>query len=804
MLLQQIKLNNIRSYIDEIINFSTGSTLLSGDIGCGKSTILLTVEFALFGSSRSELPAESLLRKGAVQGSVEIHFQLENQNIIIQRNLKKDKTSIKQTAGHIIINNVKKELTPVELKAEVIHLLGYPEEYITKNKNLIFRYTVYTPQEEMKLILQENYETRLDALRKIFNIDKYRNVRDNVQIYLKQMRTNIAILKTRLEPFDEQKAQLEKLVFEKKQLGVELTKLEPQVKELQEQLRTKKNNLIFLEDGQKVFLERKQELQQLKIQQQSFEQQIDQILTKQEQIKQDLAQQSVPNEFSVIQTKQEIKLLEEQKQICLSAETKIQTQIDNLQTQIQDAQKNVQEIVAQVSEITEKKSVYEGLREELADKEELLKQQEQLEGLLETTSVTVTKNQTIQSQAKKVQDNIGSMDKCPTCLQEVSDFHKRSIQAEKDHEIRGLETMLQEFVAKKEELVKKKTNLKELLDKLAIKETESVKLKVEIRQLEEKNIELAEKKVQLKSWVQKNNRLMQKLAEQKNERKNEVFDEQLVKKQELINKFSKHELLTKNLEENIEQITVLKTKLLHVQNESQKTVEKLFNRKDLTEEIEILKKEFEQFAVQEKEVSLQQMRLRTNHTNVELQERKSLEILDSLKKQQIELIKLKELYHWIDAHFLKLTYTIEKQVMLNIHHLFNQVFKEWFAILIDDENIYSRLDDTFTPIIEQNGYEISFSNLSGGEKTSAALAYRLALNKVINEVIQQIKTKDLLILDEPTDGFSTEQLDKVRDVLERLNLRQTLIVSHETKIESFVENIVRVNKEDHVSNVIMS
>ncbi len=97
---------------------------------------------------------------------------------------------------------------------------------------------------------------------------------------------------------------------------------------------------------------------------------------------------------------------------------------------------------------------------------------------------------------------------------------------------------------------------------------------------------------------------------------------------------------------------------------------------------------------------------------------------------------------------------------------------------------------------------MSFSNLSGGEKTSAALAYRLALNRVINDVVHQIKTKDVLILDEPTDGFSTHQLDKVRDVLEKLNLTQTIIVSHESKIESFVENVIRIQKEGHVSSVI--
>jgi exonuclease SbcC len=65
-----------------------------------------------------------------------------------------------------------------------------------------------------------------------------------------------------------------------------------------------------------------------------------------------------------------------------------------------------------------------------------------------------------------------------------------------------------------------------------------------------------------------------------------------------------------------------------------------------------------------------------------------------------------------------------------------------------------------------------------------------------------IKTKDLLILDEPTDGFSSEQLDKVRNVLDELNMKQTIIVSHEAKIESFVDHVIRIHKNEHVSRVV--
>jgi len=175
----------------------------------------------------------------------------------------------------------------------------------------------------------------------------------------------------------------------------------------------------------------------------------------------------------------------------------------------------------------------------------------------------------------------------------------------------------------------------------------------------------------------------------------------------------------------------------------------------------------------------------------------------ALKKVAKEKIKdLKEKDNWINLHFINLMATIEKHVMVTILQEFNELFKEWFTLLIEDDLMQVRLDDSFTPVVEQDGYEIDFAQLSGGERTSLALAYRLSLNKVINNMITNIKTRDLLILDEPTDGFSTEQLDRVRIVLDKLNASQVILVSHETKIESFVDNVIRIGKGNQVSSII--
>ena len=103
--------------------------------------------------------------------------------------------------------------------------------------------------------------------------------------------------------------------------------------------------------------------------------------------------------------------------------------------------------------------------------------------------------------------------------------------------------------------------------------------------------------------------------------------------------------------------------------------------------------------------------------------------------------------------------------------------------------------------MEQQDYEIEYAYLSGGERTAIALAYRLALNQVINSLLSKIKTRDLVILDEPTDGFSDQQLDKMRDVLQQLNIGQLIIVSHEQKIEGFVDNVIKFKKENGITKV---
>ncbi len=243
--------------------------------------------------------------------------------------------------------------------------------------------------------------------------------------------------------------------------------------------------------------------------------------------------------------------------------------------------------------------------------------------------------------------------------------------------------------------------------------------------------------------------------------------------------------------------------------------ERLQNLKEKKDELE---KEIEDFdEVKEKKEDLDESidDLRDNLTDIEKAISSEESKKESLKERIGELqeeIKEKEearenrnkiisYREWLNNYLSNLMETMEKHYMGNLQKRFNQLFGEWFQKLVEEKGLVVRVNDRFAPVIEQEGYQAEYENLSGGEKSSVALAYRLALNEVINSQVENIKTKDLLILDEPTDGFSSRQLDKIRDILNELSIRQTIVVSHEPKLESYVDNVINVYKEGGVSRI---
>ena len=164
--------------------------------------------------------------------------------------------------------------------------------------------------------------------------------------------------------------------------------------------------------------------------------------------------------------------------------------------------------------------------------------------------------------------------------------------------------------------------------------------------------------------------------------------------------------------------------------------------------------------------------------------------------------KLRERQIWLRDYFVPTVQAIEKSVLATINQEFDVLFEKWFGMLVRDPDKEVGIDEDFTRAVTQGGYEQDVEYLSGGERTSIALAYRLALNVLAQRVSVGMKS-NLLILDEPTDGFSKEQLGTVREVLDDVGCPQVVIVSHDKELESFADQIFRVEKTGSESSVKM-
>ncbi len=715
MKINSVELESIRSYTQGQIEFPSGTVLLSGDVGHGKSTLLMAVEFALFGLRGSQLSGEDLLREGTNEGSVRLEFTVNKKNYEIERNLKRHGDSVRQESGYLIKNSARQELSPRELKARVFKILGYPMEMLSKRKSLIYRYTVYTPQEKMKEILEASDESRLDTLRKVLGINKYKEIRDNVVTVRRASKHYQNTLQGIYSDLDEKKE-------DKKQLEEKTSELEKSIAGLKEK---KKNRKQELEKHRK----RKQDIQE-KVQK------FHELDKKESNQENDLKNHK--NQLKEKENKK--KELEQKIQGIKELEKPSDKQLSKIKEETQELQQKKEKY------LQENKGITKEIDELLNKKEDIEQKQKELDKQLSNKKAG---KKTIE---KTTQDLEEAGSECPVCGHELTEEHRRKELEKKRKRIQELEKQIKEHENQEEQAKKDK---KELKDK--------------IKQKKDKEIQKVNKK------IKERKKLRKKVKEytEKQEKKKEL-EQDLEKKQEKIQETRKR-----------------------IQ-ETRKTLQR--TRQELEKVKHVKQKE------QEIEKKLEQARKKLSNTKEKLASKKTQlkdtqKNLEDLKKEIRKKKEAKKLNQKIEKHknwlegLGELSSTIEEQFMLNLQKRFNNLFNEWFDVLVENDELDVRVNEKFSPIIEREGYQTSYHRLSGGERTSVALAYRLALNEVVNFLVEGINTKDLIILDEPTDGFSTSQLDKVRDIIRDLDISQMILVSHELKVESYVENVINVRKE---------
>lgn len=664
MIIKELELNNIRSHGHSLIKFPLGKTLLEGDIGAGKSSVLIAIEFALFGLGSDS--GSSVLKLGEESGEVRMAFDVEGTAYEVTRKLTRKSGRVQQSDGYLVTPAETLNLSPSELKERILEILEFNEAPDPRAQSWIYRYAVYTPQEEMKGILMLAPEQRLQILRRAFRVEDYKTAVTNAEEAVRQIRVDASRLDGVSEGVGELKRDVDQLQHEEEGHRNRVAELEAAASKAERDVTAVKA--------------RREEVRKL--------------------------------ELGLRQTN---------------------TEKDYYERLKSEATKDAGELEGEIA----------GIKKDLDKTEAFLKEAAGMKGTSSKPLAYLRRQErTLEAKAKKLtgikaaiesklSDYQSMMDKgvCPVCDRpvEAHDFEQRRSKkdAERKHVSDELESAESSLAGVREQIIKAEA-LAETKRSVALRRSERSRLKAE-----------------------------------------------LTKKETAKKKFEKREAFAKTALQQVAK------RLKELDNVTERGKEV---GKNLAEAESVLKK-----------------------TEVELV--KAKERLESVQKQQtkiaIEIVAkeeasnkgrvLREREIWLGDYFIPTVKTIEKSVLATINQEFDSLFKRWFGMLVSDPDKEVSVDEDFTPAVSQGGYEQDVRYMSGGERTSVALAYRLALNILAQRVSAGMKS-NLLILDEPTDGFSKEQLGNVREVLDEVGCPQVILVSHDKELESFADQIFRIDR----------
>ena len=489
---------------------------------------------------------------------------------------------------------------------------------------------------------------------------------------------------------------------------------------------------------------------------------------------------------------------------------KIDGDITKTQSQMEQLSDDVGELEETLGKNKDKKSKL--LNQE---KDKLEKENEKLESARNSiekdrkkVEATLTRNKTIQEGLQEEIDKFAKIgSKCPYCESKITKEHLESLESERKEKLAEIKKILKKSMddlekinsslEKQDVLIEnyesKISELDEIIPDLEDYEKKLIKLQPitsQINNLLKQSVIPKEKEFvcDAKNPVDYLTELKDALVEYENSQK--ISDELKIQQNNAKDDKEKYQNKLKTAEKSI-------TELEHKHTDISSKID---SYEGLDDEIDEINEKLEsvQGIIDVKSESLAENRVRLQNENEKVEE--NVQHKKNAEKWRQSYLKYRNCYDWIREFFIPTIDKIEKQVLLSIQQNFNEIYRNWYSILIDDPTKESRIDENFTPIVDQDGYDQNINYLSGGEKTSIALAYRLTLNSLIRKETDSMKS-NLLILDEPTDGFSKTQLSKVRELLDELHSPQIILVSHEKELEAYVDNVFQVSKSEGHSRV---
>jgi exonuclease SbcC len=691
MKIEIVQLENIRSHVKSTVPFARGFNCLVGGLGCGKSSILYAIDFALFGDPIGR-SYEYLLREGTDNGKVAVQFVQNGKTYKISRGLKKrgkgigqDFDELKLYESENLIASLKSEAVAEQFKA----ITGLDKE--------LFREIVWVRQEHLKELLDTRPRDRQTRLDELFGLSDYNTAWTNIANYQRDYET-------------------EKRVYEKDADVVGMEKLSTEYNRTVEEFSQVE---IELHKATKRLDEAKKALEEADLK-----------LKKLEEVRQQLEELRQKETEALANLKN---LEDSSESLAEKIEAK-KNAIENLNQRLNTMETQAKSYKAELSAIgISPDQPMETLKNYLGTFEDQISS---LKGEQEAAVKGIRDDQ------KRV-SALSTENRCPLCLQSISEDYKNT-----------------------------------LVQKLQEENSERQKT---IDQLQEDIKELQQTKNKATSAFSNLQMIMPRIGDLKTR-----IDEESQSLSELSHEFEKKQKLEREMREQLEALKVEIGKFDVSQFEAAKAW------KDQAQD--------QFYAVQSdlraKEDNKKYLVKRLDETKERIdQAQQKIERMEKIAKV-IEIIgDIRDAYRGIQpklrSEFVKVLRNFVQQVLDSL------VGGEGSLINV-------LIDETYTPYVKsESGVERDVSNLSGGERTLLAFAYRLGLG----QLIMQSRTGhglSMLLLDEPTESLGREDgsIDRLAEAIARFKaIEQIIAVTHSEAFAEKAEHVIRLEKEAGVSTV---
>jgi len=215
-MIKAIELKNWKTHKHTRLDFSSGTNILLGPMGAGKSTIMDAISFALFGTypaiqHRRVIVNDIITSRPEQknQASVKLSFSVDNDLYEVERGLELNGS----TTAIISKNGAHLQSQPKRVNEEV--------EKILKIDYDLFSKAVYSEQNRLTYFLELRPAERKDQIDRLLGLDKFAIAQDNAGTLINKIKDMVSENEKTLATFDIKKirGQYDLLIEEIKKLG---------------------------------------------------------------------------------------------------------------------------------------------------------------------------------------------------------------------------------------------------------------------------------------------------------------------------------------------------------------------------------------------------------------------------------------------------------------------------------------------------------------------------------------------------------------------------------------------------------